>query len=100
MSSASPILGYERKPPQPMTATRAYVRAMDFFRDDAGKIGLSAVLIVLSSLASLLQPFPGVFLVIDDEHARHQGLKNRGRFLPVNGKSLPPAGPALGRCSR
>jgi ABC-type multidrug transport system fused ATPase/permease subunit len=63
MSSASPILGYERKPPQPMTATRAYVRAMDFFREDAGKIGLSAVLIVLSSLASLLQPFPIMILL-------------------------------------
>jgi ABC-type multidrug transport system fused ATPase/permease subunit len=46
-----------------MTVTRAYVRAMGFFRDDAGKIGLSAMLIVLSSLAGLLQPFPIMILL-------------------------------------
>ena len=46
-----------------MTVTRAYTRAMGFFRDDAGKIGLSAALIVLSSLAGLLQPFPIMILL-------------------------------------
>ena len=46
-----------------MTATQAYYRAMDFFRPDGAKIALSAVLIVLSSLASLLQPFPIMILL-------------------------------------
>ena len=46
-----------------MTVTRAYTRAMSFFREDAGKMGLSAVLIVLSSLAGLLQPFPIMILL-------------------------------------
>src|SRR5687767_12220835 len=63
MSSPEPILASERKPPGPMTATRAYYRAMDFFRPDGAKIALSAVLIVLSSLASLLQPFPIMILL-------------------------------------
>src|SRR3712207_2030105 len=46
-----------------MTATQAYVRAMSFFREDARKIALSAVLILLTSLASLLQPFPIAILL-------------------------------------
>jgi len=63
MSGAPRILAYQSQPPAPMTATRAYVRAMQFFREDSAKIALSAVLIVLSSLASLLQPFPIMILL-------------------------------------
>src|SRR3954464_15892245 len=63
MSASAPILAYQSKPREPMTATRAYVRAMHFFREDRAKIVLSAVLIVLSSLASLLQPFPIMILL-------------------------------------
>ena len=46
-----------------MSVTRVYTRAFAFFRDDAGKITLSAVLIVLSTLAAMLQPFPLMILV-------------------------------------
>jgi ATP-binding cassette, subfamily B, bacterial len=63
MASAPPILAYQSEPREPMTATRAYVRAMGFFYEDVGKIALSAVLIILSSLASLLQPFPIMILL-------------------------------------
>ena len=47
----------------PLSVTRIYTRAFAFFRDDAGKIALSAVLIVLSTLAAMLQPFPLMILV-------------------------------------
>ena len=46
-----------------MSVTRIYIRAAEFFREDAGKIALSAVLIVLSTLAAMLQPFPLMILV-------------------------------------
>jgi ABC-type multidrug transport system fused ATPase/permease subunit len=46
-----------------MTVTQTYVRAFAFFRDDAARIVLSAVLIVLSTLAAMLQPFPLMILV-------------------------------------
>ena len=72
MSSPARILGSETSPRQPMTATRAYARAMGFFRPDRAKIALSAVLIVLSSLASLLQPFP-IMILLDAVLAERRG---------------------------
>src|SRR5215213_2615735 len=83
MADASPILGYERKP---MTATRAYRRAMDFFRADRGKIILSAVLIVFSSLASLLQPFP-IMILLDavlTNHRWHWAYRAFFKIAPEN----------------
>jgi len=46
-----------------MSVTRVYRRAFGFFREDAGKIALSALLILLSTLAAMLQPFPLMILV-------------------------------------
>src|SRR4051794_30923809 len=46
-----------------MSVTRVYKRAFGFFRDDAGKMGLSAVLILLSTLAAMAQPFPLAILI-------------------------------------
>ena len=46
-----------------MTVTRVYTRAAGFFREDARKIVLSAVLIVLSTLAAMAQPFPLMIMV-------------------------------------
>ena len=50
--------------PAPMTVTRTYIRAVGFFRDDARKIWLSAVLIILSTSAAMLQPFPLMIMVL------------------------------------
>jgi hypothetical protein len=54
-----------------MTVTQAYVRGSRYFRDDLGKIILSTVLIGLTTLAELLQPFPFQIMldrVLGDEH--------------------------------
>ena len=48
---------------RPMTLTRIYTRAFGFFRDDVGKMGLSAVLILLSTCAAMAQPFPLAILI-------------------------------------
>ncbi len=46
-----------------MTLARAYARAAGYFRDDLGKVIFSTILIGLTTLASLAQPFPLAILV-------------------------------------
>ncbi len=46
-----------------MTATRAYTRAARYYRDDLGKIVFSTILIGISTLAELAQPFPFAILL-------------------------------------
>src|SRR5258706_11781839 len=46
-----------------MTATRAYIRAARYFRHDLGKIVFSTLLIGLTTLAGLAQPFPLAILI-------------------------------------
>ncbi len=46
-----------------MTVTAAYVRAARYFREDLGKIIFSTLLIGLTTLASLAQPFPLAILI-------------------------------------
>jgi ABC-type multidrug transport system fused ATPase/permease subunit len=45
-----------------MTLTRAHLRAWRYYREDRGKILLAAVLVGLTALASLAQPFPVAIL--------------------------------------
>src|SRR5688500_3241853 len=72
----------------PMTVTRIYKRAFAYFREDAGKIALSAVLIVLSTLAAMLQPFPLMLLVnsvMDNKEKLHWSYRAAYSVLPENG---------------
>lgn len=46
-----------------MTVTHAYTRAAKYFREDLGKVIFSTLLIGLSTLASLAQPFPLAIMV-------------------------------------
>ena len=46
-----------------MSVTRAYLRAARYFREDWGKIVFSTILIGLSTLAKLGQPFPLALLI-------------------------------------
>src|SRR5258708_17285918 len=46
-----------------MTATRAYIRAGRYFRHDLGKIVFSTLLIGLTTIAGLAQPFPLAILI-------------------------------------
>src|SRR5690348_9817854 len=46
-----------------MTLSRAYVRAWRYYREDWPKILLSLLLVGLSTLASLAQPFPLAILI-------------------------------------
>ncbi|HEX5243810.1 MAG TPA: ABC transporter transmembrane domain-containing protein, partial [Tepidisphaeraceae bacterium] len=46
-----------------MTLVRAYTRAAGYFRDDLGKVIFSTLLIGMTTLASLAQPFPLAILV-------------------------------------
>ncbi len=46
-----------------MTVTQSYTRAIRYFREDAGKIVLSLVLIGTMTLLGLLQPFPLAILI-------------------------------------
>jgi ATP-binding cassette subfamily B protein len=46
-----------------MTVTRIYQRAFTFFREDIATMVLSAVLILFSTLAAMLQPFPLAILI-------------------------------------
>ena len=57
----------------PLSVTRVYTRAFGFFREDAAKIVLSAVLIVLSTLAAMLQPFP-LMILVDSVVGRQEKL--------------------------
>jgi ABC-type multidrug transport system fused ATPase/permease subunit len=57
-----------------MSVTRVYRRAFAYFREDVGKMVLSAVLILLSTLAAMLQPFPLMILVdsvVGNQEKRH-----------------------------
>ena len=46
-----------------MSITQAYVRAAKYFREDLGKVIFSTLLIGLTTLASLAQPFPLAILI-------------------------------------
>ena len=46
-----------------MTVARAYRRAWPYYRQDWGKLLLSLLMVVLSTLANLAQPFPVAILV-------------------------------------
>jgi ABC-type multidrug transport system fused ATPase/permease subunit len=73
------------RPPPPMTLTQIYRRAFGFFRDDLGKMGLSAVLILFSTLAAMLQPFPLAILIrsiLDDNPPDHWVYRLFFRFAP------------------
>ena len=72
----------------PMTVTRIYKRAFGYFREDAGKITLSAVLIVLSTLAAMLQPFPLMLLVnsvMESKEKLHWSYRAAYSVLPESG---------------
>src|SRR5258708_6692442 len=47
----------------PMSLTQAYVRAARYFREDLGKVVFSTLLIGLTTLAGLAQPFPLAILI-------------------------------------
>lgn len=68
-----------------MTITRTYIRAIGFFRDDVAKIWLSAVLILLSTLAAMLQPFPLMIMiraVLGGESSSHWIYRLFFRYAP------------------
>src|SRR5690349_19224609 len=46
-----------------MTLLQAYRRAWPYYRRDAGKIVLSVILVGLTTLATLAQPFPFAILI-------------------------------------
>ena len=83
-----------------MSVTRIYIRAFEFFRDDLGKMGVSAVLILLSTLAAMAQPFPLAILIrtiLKDETPEHWVYRLFFAFAPVDhhARILTLAGTAL-----
>ena len=68
-----------------MSVVHIYRRAFGFFREDGGKIALSAVLILFSTLAAMLQPFPLAILirsVLDKDRPDHWVYRLFFAFAP------------------
>ena len=75
-----------------MNVTQAYVRGSRYFRDDLGKIILSTVLIGLTTLAELLQPFPFQVMLDRVFGNEHPSGGCRGISTVFGKASPPPAG--------
>src|SRR5687767_3185252 len=69
-----------------MTVTRAYTRALHYFREDLGKIILTLFLIGTSTVLGLLQPFPmAIFVdsILKGSHQDHWIHRAFFRMAPV-----------------